>query len=206
MCYVIRQMGYVRLRPRLWPLYQDEEKRERFKEELVELENSPDVEIWYGDESGFQGDPKPRRVLCKKGSRPRISYTGAHLKENVIGAVRPSDGEFVSLIMPTSNTFTFQLFLDEMQKYISSEKRVILILDNAGWHKTKALNWGGIEPFYLPAYSPDLNPIERLWLDIKERFFNSFTAVELDELTDHLIEALRYYIYRPSICKSLCGR
>jgi transposase len=42
-------------------------------------------------------------------------------------------------------------------------KKVILVLDNASWHKAKSLNWHHIEPVYLPPYSPDFNPIERFW-------------------------------------------
>ena len=60
--------------------------------------NKREIEVWFCDESGFLGDPKPRRILCKKGSRPRIGYTGYHIKSNVVGAVRHSDGEFISII------------------------------------------------------------------------------------------------------------
>ena len=41
-------------------------------------------------------------------------------------------------------------------------KRLLLVLDNASWHKTKRLDWHHIEPVCLPPYSPDFNPIERL--------------------------------------------
>ncbi len=68
-----------------------------------------------------------------------------------------------SLILSVVNTESFQIFLDHMQKEIGSG-RVVMIMDNASWHKTKALRWGRIEPLYLPPYSPDFNPIERIWL------------------------------------------
>lgn len=197
-------MGYVRLRPRPWPHSQDEEKRDRFREELSELECREDVEIWFGDECGVQGDPKPRRVLAKKGSHPTISFTGTHIKENVVGAVRPSDGKFVSLIMPLMDTMIFQIFLDEMQRWVG-DKRVIMIVDNATWHKAKSLNWGKIEPMYLPPYSPDLNPIERIWLSLKSNFFTNFVAKEWEELESHLSKALRFYHLNQDICVSICG-
>ncbi|MGD9818702.1 MAG: transposase, partial [Desulfomonilaceae bacterium] len=44
-------------------------------------------------------------------------------------------------------------------------------LCNASWHKSKSLNWGRFEPIFLPPYSPDLNPIERLWLIMKAQWF-----------------------------------
>lgn len=46
-------------------------------------------------------------------------------------------------------------------------RRVCLLLDNAGWHKTKRFVWHHFEPVYLPPYSPDFNPIERIWQYLK---------------------------------------
>ena len=109
---------------------QDEDKRASFKARLFRLECDPFVEIWYQDECGVQGDPRPRQVWSKRGSRPKIHYKGNHIKESVIGAVRPTDGKFVSLIMPFVDTQTFQIFLDEMQQFVSA-KKAVMILDNA---------------------------------------------------------------------------
>lgn len=196
-------MGFKRLRPRPWPCQQDEAKRAAFKERFVFLRRDPEAEIWYQDECGVLGDSRPRLVWAKKGSRPLLPFTGAHFKDNVIGAVRPEDGKFFSLIMPTSNTQTFQIFLNEMQKHIDSTSAV-MILDNASWHKPGKLNWGRIIPFYLPPYSPDFNPIERLWLNMKQNFFNIFSARTHEALTNRLIDALCFYIDRPELCRSIC--
>jgi len=144
-----------------------------------------------------------RLVWSRKGQRPNLPFTGAHFKDNVIGAVRPADGKFFSLIMPTSNTRSFQIFLDEMQRHVQS-RRAVMILDNASWHKPKILDWGRIQPVYLPPYSPDFNPIERLWLNLKQNFFNLFTANTHDALTNRLADALCFYIDRPELCKSIC--
>ncbi|QUE50344.1 transposase [Luteolibacter ambystomatis] len=48
------------------------------------------------------------------------------------------------------------------------------MLDNAGWHKSARLNWHHIEPVCLPPYSPDFNPIERLWQHLKGQYFAGF--------------------------------
>ena len=62
-------------------------------------------------------------------------------------------------------------------------KRRVLIVDNASWHKAQRLNWHHFEVHYLPGYSPDFNPIERLWLRLKADFFSDFIAKSPDELT-----------------------
>jgi transposase len=197
-------MGYTYLRPRSMPEKQDEMARAAFREQVAELVADPTVELWYQDESGFQGDPRPRQLLARTGSRPTLSYTGAHRCESVLGAVRPADGRFVSLIMPRANTEIFQIFLDHLQPFLGS-RRVVMVLDNASWHKTHALRWGRIEPRYLPPYSPDFNPIERLWLNLKTNYFSTFVARSQEELTDHLALALRYYMEHHDVCQSICG-
>lgn len=187
------------------PVQQDETQRGVFLKQIELIKVQPKIDYWYSDESGFEGDPIPRRVLCLKGNRPIISYTGSHIRANVIGAVRPADGKFVSLIMPYVDTEIFQIFINELHRYINKNKRNIIILDNAAWHITKRLNWGMLEAKYLPAYSPDLNPIEQLWLVLKNNFFTWFSAKRHDELDDHLELALKFYIERPEIVKSICG-
>jgi transposase len=63
-----------------------------------------------------------------------------------------------------------------------SRKRNLLILDNASWHKRKSLNWHFFEPLYLPPYSPDLNPIERLWLVMKANWFANIRCKDRQKL------------------------
>lgn len=187
------------------PAQKDETKRASFQKQIEIIKKESEIDYWYSDEVGFEGDPLPRRILCLKGARPIIHYTGSHIRSNVIGGVRPGDGKFVSLIMPYVDTEIFQIFIDELHQYIDKSKRNIIIIDNAKWHITKRLDWGLLEVKYLPAYSPDLNPIEELWLAIKNNFFTWFSAKSNDELDNHLELSLRFYIERPEIVKSICG-
>ncbi|MDI6786731.1 MAG: transposase [bacterium] len=80
-----------------------------------------------------------------------------------------------------------------------------MILDNASWHKTLRLNWRILEPIYLPAYWPDLNPIEELWLAIKREFFSWFWTNKEEILDEQVEMALKYYIDRPDLVKSICS-
>ena len=89
-----------------------------------------------------------------------------------MGAVRPHDGKFVSLLVTTGNSQLFQIFLDHLNPQSDPDQRTILILDNAPFHKAKSLRWGKIIPCYLPSDSPELNPIELRWGLIKPRHFN----------------------------------
>ena len=110
---------------------------------------------------------------------------------NVSGMCCPATGEFFALEFPFTDRTTFQAFLDVANKEIQpTGQKEIIVLDNASWHKHKEINWGRFEPLYLPPYSPDLNPIERIWAYLKEHYFHSFTAKNLEELIAQLDFAL----------------
>jgi transposase len=83
--------------------------------------------------------------------------------------------------------------------------RNIIIFDNATWHKKKTLDWGSFEPLFLPPYSPDLNPIERLWLLIKAEWFADFFAKTRQQLIDRIDQALLWVINRPNSNQRTCS-
>lgn len=173
--------------PQPWPDRQDEGKRRAFRSHLKELCKDDTIELWFQDESGFEGDPRPRRRWIERGQKGRVTKNGDHLRMNACGMVCPRTGEFFVLQFSHSDKDCFQVFLEEANKDLPlTRKRQILIMDNASWHKSKSHEWGRFEPLYLPPYSPDLNPIERLWLVIKNEWFNGFVAKTRQDLIDHL--------------------
>ena len=192
--------NFTLLRPRPVAHKQDQEAREIFITRIKELIKDDACELWFADESGIDGDPRPRQMWAKVGSHPTVKYSGTHLRANVIAAVQPKIGEIFSLTIPYADTEVFQCFLDQFakEKPVDPLKKIYLILDNASWHKSKALNWHHILPLYLPAYSPDLNPIEILWLAIKNTFFHNWYTKSADELNQRLCDALNHFISNPA--------
>jgi transposase len=87
-----------------------------------------------------------------------------------------STGQFFAIEASHSDSVTYQAFLDEDSKSVSFQRATnVLIMDNASWHRRKTTDWHGWQPKYLPSYSPDLNPIERIWLKMKAEWFNKQT-------------------------------
>lgn len=192
--------------PRPWPNGQDEEKRKAFVELLRIFLGDPEIDLWFLDETGIEGDPRPRRRWAQKGEKIRQPYQGTHLRMSVTGTVCPRTGEFYSLIFSHSDTEVFQTFLDNANRDISLQrKRNLLILDNAAWHKRKSIRWGNFEPLFLPPYSPDLNPIERLWLVMKGEWFSDFITKYRDQLVDRLCRALTWVIDRKDQNQKTCA-
>ena len=203
----LHELNYHLRVPQPWPERQNEEERKAFLEELRLLCAEPSVELWFSDECGVEGDPRPRRRWVQPGKRRTVPYLGDHIRLNVIGAVAPQSGQFFSLIVDGVDTDVFQVFLDQMAGAIAPKPgvRQILIVDNASWHKASRLNWHHFQPRFLPGYSPDFNPIERLWLRLKADWFWDFFARTPQELSDRLCSALRSFINDPSKTASNCS-
>lgn len=180
-------------------------KRAHFIELLWQWTAGPHAKIFFADEAGFEGDPRLRQKWVKRGSRPTQGYYGGHVRQNIVGAVNPHDGQIVSLIVAHNNRDVFQAFLDTMaQEVPDTGTPVYLILDNASWHKAKSLNWYHIKPKFLPPYSPDFNPIERLWQRIKSHYMAGFITNDYEELSNKLVDAIKDLIQDTKTVQSVC--
>lgn len=191
--------------PQPWPDRQDEALRQAHVEQVALWLADENVELWYTDETGVEGDPRPRRRWAEIGKTTRVTRNGDHLRMNIAGMISPRTGECFALQMSHSDKECFQAFLDEANRSISlTRKRNLLIMDNASWHKCKDLDWGRFEPVYLPPYSPDLNPIERLWLVLKANWFYDFIAKDIGQLMDRIDKALLWAFDRTSENQATC--
>jgi transposase len=104
--------------------------------------------------------------------------------------------------MPSVNTEGMNVFLAELsQEYLSD--RVALIMDGAGWHKSADLKIPeNIKIFFLPPYSPELNPVERLWLYIKKNILPNKIYKTIDDLETALCKFINQL--SQELVKSIC--
>lgn len=193
--------------PQPWPERQNQEQRQAFLVQLRQWAANDQVDLWFTDETGVEGDPRPRRRWVQPGKPRTVPYLGDHIRQNVIGAVAPKTGQFFSLVFDGVDTDVFQAFLDHLAEAVPKNppRRQLLIMDNASWHKAARLHWHHFEPVYLPGYSPDFNPIERLWLRLKADWFWDFIARSAEELTQRLCQALTSFVDQPEKTASICS-
>ena len=106
-------------------------------------------------------------------------------------AVNHISGKHFSLIISNVDTDCMNIFLEQLSaQYLG--KKIALIMDGAGWHKSKGLIVPeNIEIIYLPPYSPELNPVERLWLHIKSHVLRNKLYESLGELEGSLCQFVR---------------
>ena len=119
-------------------------------------------------------------------------------------AVEPQTGIDFTLQISHVNTACLNVYLDEFSKAFSQDK-IILVMDGAGWHRSKDLQIPhNIEIVYLPPYSPELNPTERLWQHIKRHTIKNKVYAGLSAL-NNAVDAFLKNLTHPvliSICSA----
>lgn len=157
----------------------------------------------FQDEARFGRISDVRRCWAPKPLRPICQGMLTHEYTYAYGAVDACTGELDSLILPHVNTDCMQMFLDEVSAR-HPDKRIVMVIDGAGWHRSAALKApDNIYLLKLPPYAPELNPIEHVWDELREKFFHNRVFKSLDALEDHLVFALRYLEENPSKVKSI---
>jgi transposase len=112
-------------------------------------------------------------IWSLKGERPRYKNQASFLNSWIFGAINPNNGKYFGLILPKLDGTNMQIFLDEFSKTVNKNEHVIMVLDGSRTHTTKALNIPeNITFHFLPPYSPQLNPIERLWGYLKRNYLS----------------------------------
>ena len=102
----------------------------------------------------------------------------------------PTVTDMDSLILPNVNGECMQVFLDEVAARHLND-RIIMALDGAGWHKNGPLMIpDNIRLLSLPRYSPELNPVEHIWDDLRKKEFHNRVFDSIDSLEDHLEKVL----------------
>jgi hypothetical protein len=144
----------------------------------------------FQDEARFGRSQDPRACWAPPGIRPVVAAQFVREYVYAYAAVSPHDGPLDSLVLPFVDAAAMSLFLAEVAGRHADEF-VVLVLDGAGWHRAQEL----VVPtnmalLPLPPYSPQLNPTEHLWDEIRETWFANMVFPSLDAVEDQLVEGL----------------
>jgi len=164
------------------------------------------ADIYFADEAGIRSDYHSGTTWAPKGETPVVSATGARFSVNMISAVSPR-GDFRFMVVEGSvNSSVFVEFLKRLMA--GSKRKVFLIVDGYPAHKSKiakefiASTDGNLELFYLPPYSPELNPDELAWNTLKNGIVGRSTVQSKDELKSKVVGGLRKIQKSPAMVKS----
>jgi transposase len=166
------------------------------------LQSRPSAHVFFFDEGRFGFQPVTGRHWARKGVRPTVTVRPGYQNFYVYSAVSPVTGEEVSLFLPWVNTEMMNMFLAHLSQ-ILDRRKCLLVMDQAGWHLSADLKipWN-IELAFLPPYSPELNPVERLWQWLKRHALRNRCHESLRAMMDAVQDCLQ--AAPPSFFKSLC--
>lgn len=188
MSRLVRRLGLSWQKARPQHPRGDAQAREEFKKSLAAAlsgvaaaQGDRRIELWFADEArvgqkgrvGHRWWPRGLRApgLCDK------RFESAYL----FGAVRPASGDGFALVLPEVSTEAMNVFLAQFAQRLAPDAHGVLVLDQAGWHGAKALVVpSNVTLVKLPPYSPELNPVERIWLYLRERYLSHRVLKDYD--------------------------
>jgi transposase len=161
-------------------------------QDVIPPENTRPVRVFSQDESRVGLLTVRRRRLTACGVQPVGSVQHVFEWFYVYGAVAPTTGERFFLELPYLNASMFQLFVDAFA-HAFPDSLNILLLDNSGAHTAQQIRWPDhVRCVWLPPYSPELNPIERVWRDLKDALaWQQFSHIDTQQ--DHVVRLLQAY-------------
>jgi transposase len=193
-------IGVTPQRP-VWRAYQQKpEEVQRWLEEeyprIRRLARQNGTIIFFGDEAGVRSDHHAGTTWAVKGKTPVVSSTGVRFGMNLFSAVS-AQGEF--RFMTVRGRVGAAQFIEFMKRLIYGiERMVFLIVDGHPAHKAKMVRRfletvkDRLRLFFLPPYSPELNPDERVWNDLKNNAIGRQSIDTPDQLHGAVISHLRF--------------
>jgi len=145
-----------------------------------------------------------RRNWSKVGKRTIIDNQQEYINRYLYSAIDPINGDnFHMYKVSDVNTLSTKIFLNELKEFYK-DYHLIIVWDNASFHKSKKLKDDNLTILFLPSYSPELNPVERFFQELRKVTANKiFENIEVQEKL--INEALTNYMKNKENVKQLCG-
>lgn len=206
----LKRWGFTPQKPTRRAFERDEKAVRRWLDEtypqICRRARAENAEIHWGDEMGLRSDCQTGRSYSPRGKTPAIEGTGRRFGCNMISSIT---NRGVLRFMVYEEMFSARVFLDFLDRLVRGAKRTIfLIVDGHPAHRSKEVkNWLAaraekIRLFFLPPYSPDLNPDEFLNNDVKANSLGRRRAANKSELIANVRAYLRSTQKRPDIVEN----
>jgi transposase len=177
---LLHRLGFVYKKTKLIPSKSDSYQQERFIEAFRKIEKnlSSDEVILFGDGVHPRHNTESTYAWIEKGQEKEVLSNTGRLRVNINGAINPANPtEMVTHDCETINAITTLVWLKMIEKRFPQMKTIYLYVDNARYYRSKMvreyLENSRIKMIFLPPYSPNLNPIERLWKFLKKEVIKS---------------------------------
>jgi transposase len=210
---LLHRLGYSCLRPRPRHHKADPAAVAKFlkqvPDQLAAIATAhPDrrLRIFFEDESRFGQQGTTTNVWARRGSRPTVVRQTEYEYLWVLGTVCPETGKAEGLLSPRLNTEVINVFLEQFSASLAADEHAVMIWDGAGFHTSKSLRIPqNVTLLQLPAYSPELNPIENLWHYLKSHFWSNSAYAGYEALEAAAIDAWHRAVLNPALMQTVCA-
>ena len=168
------------------------------------------IELLFYDEAFFRRESTITRGWYPRGHKSEVICPITKEKVGVCGAVNPRDGRLFSLIFDGFDSETFVYYLKWLLQKFKTRKKIVLVLDNSSTHKSNKVAEfvekykKRLELLFLPPYSPELNPVERVWKNLRYHVTHNTFFENLITLENAVVEYLKEHA-KPNVrLTSLC--
>lgn len=159
------------------------------------------------DEARFGQQGELTSLWAEKGSRPTAVKQTKYEWVSLYAAVDPLTGDSSALLARHVNIGTMEAFLKLLSREVENvapNDHIVLVLDNAGWHTSPRLQVpANITLLFLPPYSPELNPVERLWAYMKGHYLSNRAYADYAALME--AGGAAYRALTPERLRSICA-
>jgi transposase len=207
---LLRQMGFSCQKPLYRAYQQDPEAVEHWKKtvfpQIKKRAKKLGATIYFEDEAGIRSDFHAGTTWAPKGQTPVVKVTGARFSTNMITAIS-TRGHL--RFMVNQGTVTADVLCDFLKRLMhNAQQPIFLIWDGHPTHKSKKVRTciesfeGKLEVYFLPSYSPELNPTEQVWRSVKNHGVGRKSVFGPDQLKFAVISSLRRLQKIPKIVLS----
>ena len=162
--------------------------------------------LWFMDEARVGQKGRTGHCWWIRGKRPPGLCDKRFASAYIFAAVRPATGEDVALVLPRVCTQAMDRFLRDFAATVPDDTQAVMVLDGAGWHDPRSVTVpANVTLVALPAYSPELNPVERVWLYLRERYLSHRLFADYPSVVDACCRAWNALTAEPDRLRSLCA-
>lgn len=148
------------------------------------------IEIWFQDEMRLGQKNGCVRQWATRGTRPRQPVDQRYESTYVFGAVCPARNVGAALILPYADTWAMQQHVDEIARHVAPGAVAVVLMDNAGWHRTGKLHWpANVRPLFIPPGCPELNATENIWQYLRQTYLSNRVFPTYPDIVDAAADA-----------------
>jgi transposase len=165
------------------------------------------LQLWCEDEARVGQKGRTCHRWYERGIRPPGLADKRFASLYLFAACRPGTDQAFALALPEATAASRAVFLERFARELEPGAHAALILDRAGWHVARGLTVpANVTLVPLPPYSPELNPVERVWLYLRERFLSLRLFRDYRAIVDACCIAWNRLVADPGRLRSLCDQ